>query len=73
MLYFWILFNVFALGTLILDLRVFNRSAVLSACHALSLALWPSPSRSLGGFVLARTSDGLEFVNGYVGAFAQRR
>ena len=70
MLYFWILFNVFALGMLILDLRVFHRPGhvvkfraalgwclmyvALAAAFAVILYFWQGRQSSL------------EFVAGYV-------
>ncbi len=70
MLYFWILFNVFALGMLILDLRVFNRSGhVVSFRRALSLsALYVALA---GAFAVILYfwqghQTALEFVTGYV-------
>jgi len=70
LLYFWILFNVFALGMLILDLRVFNRSGhVVSFRRALSLsALYVALA---GAFAVILYfwqghQTALEFVTGYV-------
>jgi len=70
LLYFWILFNVFALGMLILDLRVFNRSGhVVSFRQALSLsALYVALA---GAFAVILYfwqghQTALEFVTGYV-------
>jgi tellurite resistance protein TerC len=70
LLYFWILFNVFALGMLVLDLRVFHRPGrvvgfrralalsalyvVLAACFAAILYFWQGQQTAL------------EFVTGYV-------
>ena len=70
MLYFWILFNLFALGMLVLDLRVFHRPGhvvrfrgalglsamyvALAAVFAAVLYFWQGPQA------------GLEFVTGYV-------
>lgn len=70
MLYFWILFNLFTLGMLALDLRVFHRPGhvvgfrealgwsamyvVLAAIFAIVLYVWQGPQA------------GLEFVTGYV-------
>jgi tellurite resistance protein TerC len=70
LLYFWILFNIFALGMLVVDLRVFHRPGhivgfrealgwsamyvVLAAVFAVILHLWQGPQA------------GLEFVTGYV-------
>jgi TerC family integral membrane protein len=70
LLYFWILFNIFALGMLVVDLRVFHRPGhivgfrealgwsamyvVLAAVFAVILHLWQGPQA------------GLEFVTGYI-------
>lgn len=70
MLYFWLLFNLFALGLLVLDLKVFHRSGhvvrfrealagsglyvVLALLFAGALYLWQGPQSSL------------EFLTGYV-------
>lgn len=70
MLYFWILFNLFALGMLVLDLRVFHRSGravrfrealgwslmyvALALIFAGVLYFWQGPQ------------SGLEFLTGYV-------
>jgi tellurite resistance protein TerC len=70
LLYFWILFNLFALGMLVLDLKVFHRSGhvvrfreamgwsamyiVLALVFAGAMYLWQGPQ------------SGLEFLTGYV-------
>ncbi len=70
MLYFWILFNVFALGMLVLDLKVFHRGGhvvrfrealgwsamyvALALLFAGALYFWQGPQ------------SGLEFLTGYV-------
>jgi tellurite resistance protein TerC len=70
LLYFWILFNIFALGMLVLDLKVFHRSGhvvrfrealgwsvmyvVLALLFAAGLYFWQGPQ------------SGLEFLTGYV-------
>jgi len=70
LLYFWILFNVFALGMLVLDLKVFHRGGhvvrfrealgwsamyvALALLFAGALYFWQGPQ------------SGLEFVTGYV-------
>ena len=70
MLYFWILFNLFALGMLVLDLKVFHRSGhvvrfrealgwsamyiALAVLFAGAMYLWQGPQ------------SGLEFLTGYV-------
>ncbi len=70
MLYFWILFNVFALGMLVLDLRVFHRPGhVVRFQEALA---WSAMYVALAGVfaVLLYFWQGhqaaLEFVTGYV-------
>jgi tellurite resistance protein TerC len=70
LLYFWILFNIFALGMLVLDLKVFHRGGhvvrfrealgwsamyvVLALLFAGALYFWQGPQ------------SGLEFLTGYV-------
>jgi tellurite resistance protein TerC len=70
LLYFWIFFNIFALGMLVLDLKVFHRSGhvvrfrealgwslmyvVLALLFAAGLYFWQGPQ------------SGLEFLTGYV-------
>jgi tellurite resistance protein TerC len=70
LLYFWILFNVFALGMLVLDLRVFNRpghvvrfrEALLRSGMYVALA----GVFALGLFFWQGHQTALEFVTGYV-------
>jgi TerC family integral membrane protein len=70
LLHFWILFNVFALGILILDLRVFNRRGrVVGFRHALSLsALYVALAGSFAVILYfwQGHQTALEFVTGYV-------
>ncbi len=70
MLYFWILFNLFALGLLIVDLRVFHRPGhVVGFREALG---WSAMYISLAAFFAAvlyfwqGQQATLEFVTGYV-------
>ncbi len=70
MLYFWILFNLFALGMLVVDLRVFHRPGhVVSFREALG---WSTMYVALAaGFAAVLyfwqgRQAGLEFVTGYV-------
>jgi tellurite resistance protein TerC len=70
LLYFWILFNLFALGMLVLDLRVFHRPGhVVSFREALG---WSAMYVALAGAFAAILyfwqghQAGLEFVTGYV-------
>ena len=70
MLYFWILFNLFALGMLVLDLRVFHRPGrVTNFRQALG---WTALYIGLAGAFAAilyfwqGRQAGLEFVTGYV-------
>lgn len=70
MLYFWILFNVFALGMLVLDLLVFHRhSRVVRSREALAWsALWIALATAFAGvlFFWQGRQIALEFVTGYV-------
>ncbi len=70
MLYFWILFNVFALGVLVLDLLVFHRGGrVVRSREALAWsALWISLAAVFAGIVFfwQGRQVALEFVTGYV-------
>ncbi len=70
MLYFWILFNVFALGMLVLDLVVFHRPGrVLRSRDALvESALWIglAVAFAAGVFFWQGRQVALEFVTGYV-------
>ena len=70
MLYFWILFNLFALGMLVLDLRVFHRPGqVVSFRGALGLSAMYVALAAVFAAVLyfwQGPQAGLEFVTGYV-------
>ena len=70
MLYFWILFNVFAVGMLVLDLRVFHRRGrpvgfrAALGWSALYVALAAAFAAIL--FFWQGEQVALEFVTGYV-------
>lgn len=70
MLYFWILFNLFALGMLVLDLRVFHRPGrVVGFREALGWsAMWIALAAAFAGVVFfwQGRQPALEFVTGYV-------
>ncbi len=70
MLYFWILFNLFALGMLVLDLLVFHRSGrVVRSREALAWsAMWVGLAAAFAGLVFfwQGRQVALEFVTGYV-------
>ena len=70
MLYFWILFNVFALGMLILDLRVFHRPGhVVKFREALGWSLMYVVMAAVFAAILyfwQGRQTSLEFVAGYV-------
>jgi tellurite resistance protein TerC len=70
LLYFWILFNVFALGILVLDLLVFHRrSRVVRSREALAWsAMWIALAAAFAGllFLWQGRQVALEFVTGYV-------
>lgn len=70
MLYFWILFNLFALGMLVLDLRVFHRPGrVVGFREALGWsAMWIALAAAFAGIVFfwQGRQPALEFVTGYV-------
>ena len=70
MLYFWILFNLFALGMLLLDLFVFHRSGrVVRSREALAWsAVWIGLAFAFAGLVFfwQGRQVALEFVTGYV-------
>ncbi|MGA7927518.1 MAG: TerC/Alx family metal homeostasis membrane protein [Candidatus Sulfotelmatobacter sp.] len=70
MLYFWILFNLFAVGMLVLDLLVFHRSRrVERSSEALAWsALWIGLAAAFAGVVFfwQGRQVALEFVTGYV-------
>ena len=70
MLYFWILFNLFAVGMLVLDLLVFHRSGhVVRSREALAWsAMWIGLASAFAGVVFfwQGRQIALEFVTGYV-------
>ncbi|MGA7907261.1 MAG: TerC family protein [Candidatus Sulfotelmatobacter sp.] len=70
LLYFWILFNLFALGMLALDLRVFHRPGhVIGFREAVGWsAMWISLAAAFAAIVLLWQGHqaALEFVTGYV-------
>ncbi len=70
MLYFWILFNLFALGMLVLDLVVFQRRrGVMRSREALAWsAMWIGLAAAFAGllFFWQGRQVALEFVTGYV-------
>ena len=70
MLYFWILFNLFALGMLALDLLVFHRGGrVMRSREALAWsAMWIAFAAAFAGLVFfwQGRQVALEFVTGYV-------
>jgi tellurite resistance protein TerC len=70
LLYFWILFNVFALGMLVLDLTVFHRRGrVVRSREALAWsAVWIALAAVFAGLIFfwQGRQVALEFVTGYV-------
>jgi tellurite resistance protein TerC len=70
LLYFWIFFNLFALGMLVLDLLVFHRGGrVVRSREALAWsAMWIGLAAAFGGLVFfwQGRQVALEFVTGYV-------
>jgi tellurite resistance protein TerC len=70
LLYFWILFNLFALGMLALDLRVFHRAShVVRLREALAWgAMWVALAAIFAGVIYfwQGQQTALEFVTGYV-------
>jgi tellurite resistance protein TerC len=70
LLYFWILFNLFALGMLVLDLLVFHRGGRVVRPHeALAWsAIWVALAAAFAGLVFfwQGRQVALEFVTGYV-------
>ncbi len=70
MLYFWILFNFFALGMLVLDLLVFHRgSRVVRSREAFAWsAMWIGLAAAFAGIIFfwQGRQVALEFVTGYV-------
>jgi tellurite resistance protein TerC len=74
LLYFWILFNLFALGMLVLDLFVFHRRGrVVRSREALAWsAMWIGLAAAFAGllFFWQGRQIALEFVTGYVLEFS---
>jgi tellurite resistance protein TerC len=70
LIYFWILFNLFALGMLVLDLLVFHRRGrVVGSREALAWsAMWIGLAAAFAGVVVfwQGRQVALEFVTGYV-------
>jgi len=70
LLYFWILFNIFALGMLVVDLRVFHRPGhLVSFREALGWsAMYVAMAAAFAGIIYfwQGRQSGLEFVTGYV-------
>ena len=69
MLYFWIIFNLFALGMLVLDLRVFRpRGPMRSREALLRSAMWLGLAGAFAGlmFFWQGRQVAIEFVTGYV-------
>ncbi|MGC1373397.1 MAG: TerC/Alx family metal homeostasis membrane protein [Candidatus Sulfotelmatobacter sp.] len=70
MLYFWIFFNLFALGLLVLDLRVFHRRGrVMRSREALAWSMfWIALAAAFAAFIFFwhGRQVALEFVTGYV-------
>ena len=70
MLYFWILFNVFAIGMLVLDLLVFQRGGrIVRSREALAWSgMWIALAAAFAGilFFWQGRQVALEFVTGYV-------
>jgi tellurite resistance protein TerC len=69
LLYFWIIFNLFALGMLVLDLRVFRpRGPMRSREALLRSAMWLGLAGAFAGlmFFWQGRQVAIEFVTGYV-------
>lgn len=69
MLYFWIIFNLFALGMLVLDLRVFHRRGRVHSREALARsAMWIGLAGAFAGLVFfwQGRQVAIEFITGYV-------
>jgi tellurite resistance protein TerC len=67
--YFWVFFNLFALGMLLLDLRVFNRSGKVSSRGALlRSAMWIALAAAfaLAVYFWQGRQVAVEFVTGYI-------
>jgi tellurite resistance protein TerC len=69
LIYFWILFNLFAIGMLVLDLRVFHRRGRVRSREALARsALWLALAAAFAVLVFfwQGRQVAIEFVTGYV-------
>lgn len=69
LLYFWIIFNLFALGMLVLDLRVFHRRGRVRSREALARsAMWIGLAAAFAGLVFfwQGRQVAIEFITGYV-------
>jgi tellurite resistance protein TerC len=69
LLYFWIIFNLFALGMLVLDLRVFHRRGRMRSREALGRsAMWVGLAAAFAGLVFfwQGRQVAIEFITGYV-------
>jgi tellurite resistance protein TerC len=69
LLYFWIIFNLFALGMLVLDLRVFHRRGRVHSREALARsAMWIGLAGAFAGLVFfwQGRQVAIEFITGYV-------
>jgi tellurite resistance protein TerC len=69
LIYFWILFNVFAVGMLVLDLRVFHRRGRMGSREALvRSAMWVGLAIAFAAVVYfwQGRQVAIEFVTGYV-------
>ena len=69
LIYFWIVFNLFALGMLVLDLRVFRRSGRMHSREALvRSAMWVGLAAAFAGLVFfwQGRQVAIEFITGYV-------
>lgn len=69
MIYFWIIFNLFALGMLVLDLRVFHRRGRVHSREALARsAMWIGLAGAFAGLVFfwQGRQVAIEFITGYV-------
>jgi tellurite resistance protein TerC len=69
LLYFWIIFNLFALGMLVLDLRVFRRRGPMRSREALGRsAMWLGLAAAFAGLIFfwQGRQVAIEFVTGYV-------
>ncbi len=69
LLYFWIIFNLFALGMLVLDLRVFHLRGRVRSTEALARsAMWIGLAAAFAGLVFfwQGRQVAIEFITGYV-------